>query len=85
MVWSSFDICEGSMENDGVDLTEDSLMDALQKISVLPLRGPTELLVTEHGIALQAARLKEGLITEDGMRKAGVPEDLIALVVELAR
>jgi hypothetical protein len=60
------------------DLNEKSLEEALAQIGSWPPQKLVGLVVTESGIDYQAARLASGELTEDDLRKANLPEDLIA-------
>jgi hypothetical protein len=54
------------------------LEEALAQIGSGPPQKLVGLVVTESGIDYQAARLASGELTEDDLRKANLPEDLIA-------
>ena len=70
------------------DLNEDSLLEATIAIRAAqaenPLSKPTRLMVTPGGFALQAERLRSGVLAEADLRHAGIPEPMIRGVKALA-
>jgi hypothetical protein len=67
-----------------MDLIEQSLLDALASIHGEPRERAWSLIVTESGIELAAARLREDPSIEDDMRRCGVPLDLIERAKRIA-
>ena len=67
-----------------MDLTEQTLIDAIRAIKAQPSPDPHRLVVTDEGIALQARRYYDGELTVLDMINAGVPTDVITAVIETA-
>ena len=67
-----------------MDLTEQTLLDAIRAIKAQPSLDPHQLVVTDAGIALQARRYYDGELTVLDMINAGVPTDVITAVIATA-